>query len=129
MKRCEIHNRKGNDMKTWWVGKAFLFIGVAALAVVVFGGVVMFLWNATVPDLFHGPAITFGQSIALLLLAHILLRGWTPGRFGHGWRRDRWRRHFEKKLSTMTPEEREKFGAPWHRGCGCEPEPNAKANL
>jgi hypothetical protein len=123
----KIHNRKGNVMKTWWVGKAFLFLGLATLAVVVFGGVVMFLWNATVPDLFHGPPITFFQSIALLLLAHILLRGWTPGRFGQG-RRERWRRHFEKKLSAMTPEEREKFGAPWHRGCGCEPEPNAKAN-
>jgi hypothetical protein len=123
----KIHNRKGSTMKTWWMGKALLFIGLAALAVVLFGGVVMFLWNATVPDLFHGPAITFGQSVALMLLAHILLRGWTPWRFGHGWRRERWRRHFEKKLSTMTPEEREKFGSPWHRGCGCEPEPSAKA--
>ena len=116
-------------MKTWWVGKAFLFIGCAALAVVVFGGVVMVLWNATVPDLFHGPAITFGQSIALMLLAHILLRGWSPWRYGHGWRRERWRHHFEKKLSTMTPEEREKFRAGWHTRCGGEPEPSPKAEL
>jgi hypothetical protein len=114
-------------MKKWWVGKIFLFAGVAALAVAVFGGLVMVLWNATVPDLFHGPAITFGQSIALMLLAHILLRGWSPWRYGHGWRRERWKRHFESRLSAMTPEEREKYRAAWHSRCGCDPEPDAKA--
>lgn len=113
-------------MKKWWIGKAALFVVAASAAVIVFGGVVMFLWNATVPDLFHGPAITFGQSIALLLLTHILLRGWSPGRFGHGWRRDHWRHHFERKLESMTPEEREKFRAGWHSRCGHEPEPGVK---
>ncbi|HTY57485.1 MAG TPA: hypothetical protein VMF59_01655 [Bacteroidota bacterium] len=113
-------------MKTWWIGKVFLFIGIAAAAVVVFGGAVMLLWNATVPDLFHGPAITFVQSIALMLLAHILLRGWSPWRFGHGWRRDRWRRHFEKHLESMTPEEREKHRESWHMRCGGGPEPGVK---
>jgi hypothetical protein len=114
-------------MKTWWVGKVFLFIGLAAVAVVVFGGVVMLLWNATVPDLFRGPAITFGQSVALLLLSHILLRGWSPWRYGRGWRRERWRHHLEKKLSSMTPEEREKFHSDWQSRCGGEPEPTPHA--
>jgi len=113
-------------MKTWWAGKVILFVGLASAAVLALGAIVMLLWNAVVPDLFHGPAITFGQSVALMLLAHILLRGWTPWRFGHGWRRERWRRHFEKKLATMTPEEREKFRAGWHARCGGEPEPGAK---
>ena len=103
-------------MKRWWVRKVLLGIVIVAAAIVVFGGLVMFLWNATVPDLFHGPAITFGQSIALLLLAHILLRG-GPGHFGRGWRHDRWKRHFEKRLAEMSPEEREKFNAAWRRRC------------
>jgi hypothetical protein len=97
------------------------------LAVAVFGGLVMFLWNATVPDLFHGPMITFGQSIALMLLAHILLRGWSPWSYGHGWRRERFRAHFEKKLESMSPEEREKFRGSWRSRCGGEHEPDAKA--
>jgi len=104
-------------MKRWWVRKVLLGIVIAAAAIVVLGGVVMFLWNATVPDLFHGPAITFGQSVALFLLAHILLRG-GPGLFGRGWRHDRWKRHFEKRLAGMTPEEREKFRAAWRSRCG-----------
>ena len=53
--------------------------------------------------------------LGLLLLAHILLRGWGPWRYGHGWKHERWRRRFEEKFAAMTPEEREKVQEEW--GC------------
>ncbi len=55
----------------------------------VLGTVVMLLWNALIPDLFQGPAITFVQAVGLLLLTHLLFR---RGFGGFGWRYPHWRR-------------------------------------
>jgi hypothetical protein len=60
----------------------------------VLGAVLMLLWNALIPDLFQGPAITFMQAVGLLLLAHLLLRrrlfsggpGWRYPYWRHQWR-------------------------------------------
>ena len=100
------------------VAKMFVFLVVGAL---VLGVIVFLLWNALVPDLFHGPSITLMQSIGLLVLSHILLRGWGRWRYSNGWRHERWRRKFEEKLAAMTPEEREKFKAEWEHRCGYRP--------
>ncbi len=70
----------------------------------VVGFIVLGLWNALVPELFNGPVLTFWQAVGLLLLSHILLRGWMPWRHGNGWRHDRWKKRFEEKLAAMTPE-------------------------
>ena len=65
-----------------------LVLGVALAAA--FGAVVMWLWNGTVTALFHLPAIRFGQALALLILARVLVgghHGWhhgRRGRHGHG---------------------------------------------
>ncbi len=108
-------------MRPWWlwkVGKGILFLTVA---LVVFGWVVMALWNAIIPDVFKGPELTYWQAVGLLVLSHLLLRGWAPWRHGGGWHRDRWRKRFEEKLAAMTPEEREKFKEEWKRRCGWYP--------
>lgn len=102
----------------WWVrrivgGIAFFIAAIGVLSVVT-----MLLWNALVPALFKGPTVSFGQAVGLLLLSHILLRGASPGRYGYGWGRERWRRRFEERLRTMTPEERERFRERWRRRCG-----------
>ncbi len=34
--------------------------------------VLMFAWNAVVPALFHGPSITFFQSVAVVALINVL---------------------------------------------------------
>lgn len=52
---------------------------LAATLALVFGYVVMLLWNSLIPDIFALPAITYWQSVGLLLLARILVGG-----FGHG---------------------------------------------
>lgn len=99
----------------WKIGKGILFL---VGGIFVFGWVVMSLWNAIIPGVFHGPVLTFWQAVGLLVLSHLLLRGWAPWRYGNGWRRDRWRRRFEEKLAAMTPKEREKFKEEWRRRCG-----------
>jgi len=105
-------------MKHRWpfrIGKFFLMIIAGSI---VLGFVVMLLWNALVPDIFKGPVITFWQAVGLLMLSHILLRGWGRWRYANGWRHDRWKHRLEEKLSSMAPEEREKFRQEWRRGCG-----------
>lgn len=108
-------------MKPWWLWKFGKFAVMAVLALLVLGGVVMLLWNALVPELFHGPVLTFWQAVGLLFLSHILLRGWGRWRHGNGWKHDRWKHRFEEKLAAMTPEEREKFKDEWKRRCGYYP--------
>ncbi|MGB2867947.1 MAG: hypothetical protein WBD36_05815 [Bacteroidota bacterium] len=108
-------------MKAWWLLKAGKFIAFAVVGFTVLGFVVMSLWNWLVPELFHGPVLTFWQSVGLLALSHILLRGWMPWRYRNGWKHDRWKHRFEEKLAAMTPEERDKFKEEWKRRCGYYP--------
>ena len=61
-----------------------VLMGLAAAAVLIVGvgWVVMTSWNAVIPDIASLPALTFGQAVALLILARVLV-----GRFHHGHRR------------------------------------------
>ncbi len=110
-------------MVPWLVRKIVAGIMFFVTAALLLSLVVMLLWNALVPALFRGPSLTFLQALGLLVLSHILLRGWSPWRYGNGWRRDRWKRRFEEKLASMTPEERERLRQEWHRRCGGGPDP------
>ncbi len=109
-------------MRFWWGRRILAGIGIFIVATLVLSLVVMLLWNALVPDIFRGPELTYFQALGLLLLTHILLRGWGPWRHRTGWHRDRWRKRFEEKLAAMTPEDREKFREEWRHRCGWDPE-------
>jgi hypothetical protein len=103
-------------------------IAVAILMCGVFSVATMLLWNALIPDLFHGPFLTFWQAVGLLVLSHILLRSFGGWRHG-AWAHHRWRDRFETKLAAMTPEEREKFKEEYHHCCyrkDSDKEPNIK---
>jgi hypothetical protein len=97
-----------------WVAKgaAFLVLVLAVIAVLSF--VVMSLWNALMPALFHGPILTFWQAAGLLVLSKILFGGFRgrPGWGGH------WRHRMMERWAQMTPEEREKFRQGMRGGCG-----------
>ncbi len=90
-------------------------IALAIIMCVVFGFAAMLLWNALVPDLFHGPFVTFWQAVGLIVLSHILFHG-CGGRHG-SWAHRHWRHRFEAKLASMTPEEREKFKEEYDHHC------------
>jgi hypothetical protein len=105
----------------WWIWRIFAGIGIFALVTVLLSAVVMLLWNALIPQLFGGPALSFAQAAGLLILSHILLRGWSPWRHSQAWRRDRWSRRFEERLAGMTPEEQQKFREEWRQRCGWDP--------
>ena len=96
---------------------------LCAGAVGVFGGAVMLLWNALLPDLFGWRPIGFVQALGLLVLARILF-----GRFG-GWGRGHhhngWRSRMMERYEQMTPEEREKFQAGFRGRCGWRSAPAA----
>lgn len=97
-------------------------IGFAAFLTLM-GLATMTLWNWLVPALFNGTVITFWQAIGVLALAKLLtgFAGW--GRWGHrGWyghgHHGYWRKRWDEKMATMTPEEREKFKRYYYDRCG-----------
>ncbi len=101
-------------MRRFWVFRGLKFLVLAAAAVVVFGLLVMGLWNWLTPALFGWKEIGFGQAVALLVLSRILF-----GRFHGPWARGmHWRHHMLERWEHMTPEEREKFRAGFHGHCG-----------
>jgi hypothetical protein len=101
-------------MKRHWIlrgSKVLLFVTLAAA---VFGFVVMWLWNWLMPVIFGLHAITYWQALGLLVLSKILFSAFR-GR--PGFTRD-WRMRLIQRWEQMTPEEREKFRAGMHGGCG-----------
>lgn len=86
---------------------------LAIIGVFAFGSIVMLLWNALMPVIFHLPLIGFWQALGLLLLTKILFSGFRGGP------RARWRNDSLKEgWARMTPEERAKFKERWGRRCG-----------
>lgn len=98
---------------------------VCLLFVLLFGWVTMFLWNYLVPVLFHGPVINFWQALGLLLLSKILLGG-IGGKGWGGHNGMQWKHRYYEKLSSMTPEDRERFKARM-REKWCYKEPNTSS--
>ena len=112
-------------MKRFGMRRVAGFILLAIVGVFVFGNIVMLLWNALLPVLFHFPLITFWQALGLLLLSKILFggfRGGGPGRH--------WRNRMNSKWANMTPEEKERFRQDWGKRCrrGYEPTQDAPAS-
>jgi Ca2+/H+ antiporter, TMEM165/GDT1 family len=93
-----------------------LVFGIAA--VLVFGLVVMSLWNAILPAVLGVKTISFIQALGILLLSKILFGGFGGSRHRGGWRnKGKWI-EMKDKFAQMTPEEREKFKTEWKNKCG-----------
>ena len=69
-------------MKARWV-RALKIGAIGITAVVVFGFVVMSLWNWLAPEVFGARTIGFWQALGILVLSKILFGGFH-GRPGHG---------------------------------------------
>jgi len=108
-------------MTRFWVARIVKFVLMAVLGVLLFGFIVMRLWNWLMPPLFSLHAITFVQALGLLILGKILFGGFHRGG-GHA----RWRSGMRERWARMTPEQREKFRAGMYR-CGRSVAPSSNA--
>ena len=82
-----------------YAGFGILGLGFVILAVFI----TMSLWNWLIPQLFHGPVLTFWQTAGLFILSKILLSGVSPGSHHRG-RRD-WRMKYNDKFRPGCREE------------------------
>ena len=87
----EKHPCRGRGKGRWLMFPFFFLAFVAVKA-----AIVHFLWNDIVPNLFHGPEITYVNAIELILLAKFLVgfAGWGGGGFRGRFGRGRWGRHW-----------------------------------
>jgi hypothetical protein len=99
-------------MKQYFFLKGLSVLALAALAVGVFGYVVMALWNWVVPAVTGWHTVTLLQAIGLLVLCRILFGG-LRGHGGGG----HWRHRIRWRWERMAPEERERLRATLGRGC------------
>ncbi|MFA7289580.1 MAG: hypothetical protein WC055_11955 [Melioribacteraceae bacterium] len=83
--------------------------------VIVFGGLVMYLWNAILPPVLGVASINFLQAMGIFVLAKILFGGFPHG----GSKRDSFHhssihsKEMREKWMNLTPEEREKMRESW----------------
>lgn len=86
-----------------WIAKIAVMV---LIAISLFGYVTMLLWNWLVPDLFHGPVITYWQALGLLALVKIFF--WGFGKSSHA-ASSHWKPYWKEKWNAMSPEDRERF--------------------
>ena len=103
--------------RTFWLKKALKFVFFATLFIALAGFVTQSLWNWLVPSLFHGPVISFGQTLGLLVLSRILFGGFGRGRGSWAQKRRQWKQHMESQVANLSPEERENFRQQMQRRC------------
>lgn len=93
-----------------WAKMILLFIIIAPVAILIFGGIVMLLWNNALAPVLHISTVTFWQALGILVLSKILFSSFSRG----GSRRyPTWKERISKKWNNMTPEEKEKFKQKW----------------
>ena len=97
--------------------RKFVFFLLMLAMIFIISAVVLFLWNAIIPDITGWKAINYWQSFGLLVLFKLLC-----GRFGgpghHDKRKHFMMRKFRNKFSNATPEEREALKEEWRNRCG-----------
>jgi hypothetical protein len=114
-------------MKRFWLKKGLMMTVFFLVALLLFSGIVMVLWNAILPDVTGVKPVSFQQALGILVLSKILFGGFHSR---GGWQRGthtQWRNKLQEKLGNMTPEEKEKFKAEWRnryggRRCGMDRE-------
>ena len=95
--------------KIFYEGRFFFIpLGIAAF-LTLFGFIIMQLWNALIPAIFHLAPITFWQAIGLFILCKILFGFGKGGRWGAGGAPWMMKRQMRERFKNMTPEQKEKF--------------------
>jgi len=99
----------------FWARRILMFILIGAIAIFVFGEIVMLLWNNVLAGVTNVHTITFLQALGILILSKILFGGF---RGAQGAKHHYWKRRMQQKWGNMAPEEREKFKQEWQKRCG-----------
>ncbi|MBN1562017.1 hypothetical protein JW998_17320 [candidate division KSB1 bacterium] len=87
-------------------GFAVVGLLIAAGMALLFGLVLMWLWNWLMPVIFGLPAITFWQAWGLIVLSHILFKTFPHN--GHSRRHDEeWKRKFKERLTVPASHEKD----------------------
>lgn len=107
----------------WIFPRILKFIFVAVIAAGAFGFIVMSLWNALVPSLFHGPTLNYWQALGLLVLSRILCGGLK----GHGGHHAHWRHRMRERWERMTPEERARLRESFRGHCWTDAAQNTES--
>ncbi len=87
-------------------GFAIVGLLIAAAMALLFGLVLMWLWNWLMPEIFGLPAISFWQAWGLVVLSHILFKTFPH----HDHRRSRdehWKRKFHRKYFESSEQKDE----------------------
>ena len=103
-------------MKKYWVSKGIMFFLFFVAAVLLFGFVVMGIWNAILPAVLGVKVISFTQALGILLLSKILFGGFRGG-WHRNHRQGNWM-EMQQKFGSMTSEEKERFKSEWKNRCG-----------
>ncbi len=106
------------NMTTWKRPYLFPLFGIAAA--LLFGGLVMLLWNAIIPGLTGWALLTYPKAIGLLVLCRILFGGFHRCGGGAPWRRGMMHggMHWRKDWAGMSDEERARLKEEWKKRCG-----------
>ena len=101
---CSIERRRAK------FGRGLFFLFMGALFVLAMGFVVMWLWNAILPEITNVSRISFWQALGLFILARILFGGFRWGNRGHrhDWKQRR-RAFWQRKWERMDPEKKEQL--------------------
>jgi hypothetical protein len=86
-----------------------LFIGVALLT----GGLVMFLWNAILPDVTGVRPLNYWQALGILVLSRLLFGRFSARRPQHWKHHRQWR----DKWANLSDEERQQLRQTWENRC------------
>lgn len=101
-------------MKWKWVAKGIVF-GTLFVTAITFAS--MFLWNNLAVGIFGLPALTFFQTIGLMILGRLLTGGFGPR--GWGGRHRMGGHYMKERWKNMSPEQREQMTQRWgKRGWG-----------
>ena len=86
----------------------FFLVPIAILFGLTF--IVMWLWNAILPEIIYVKTISYWQAMGILVLSKILFGGFSKcGNQSYGSHK----RKFINKIKNMSPEERTKFKEEW----------------
>jgi Ca2+/H+ antiporter, TMEM165/GDT1 family len=98
--------------RNFWIKRAIFFPILFVAGVFIFGSIIMYLWNAVLPDVLGVGIITFWQALGILVLSKILFGGFYSRHRSGFWEKCGYDMH--EKWRHLSPEEREEIKKKWH---------------